>query len=638
MKRSSVHRTTLLLLTFIAFVLRVYRLDAPALRGDEAFSVLFARNTLSEMLRLFTASTEPHPPFSFFALHYWAKLAGWGEFALRYTSVWAGVLVVPLIYALGRLLWDQRVGLVAAVLLAFNPFYIWHAQEARMYAMLAACCLSSVILYLMVLRRSAWGWWVAYGAATALAIYTHYYAFTVVAFQGIYVLLTFIADRDAAADWRRRAGPLARWLLGLAVAGTLYLPWFLSSWHILMAYQGNARSSIPFLEPVYRSLLVYGQGQTLPRELSLWFLPLWGGLLVGGWIIAWRRDRRSAGMMSLYLLVPWIAIFIDSLRRPAFDERYFMVSTPPFYLFVALALAALYRWRRALGAVAMVLILTICGVSLYNHYHNPVYARAPDWRALNDFYVQHTRGGDAVIANYPDPAVRYYYDFDVPWAILPESYPVDQQATVARLDEMVQAHSRIWLTPQRWPFWDDSGLVESWLDAHSERVATHQVEQFRVVLYHTPRQYGKEMRPLDVRLEGGIRLLGYALRDAEGRAVDRLDVEPGEEVRLTLYWQAQSDLYEDYVVFTHLLDATGWLRGQQDNQPRQGTLPTGAWMPGDWVVDVYCIPLATDAPPGSYSLEVGMYRPGDGERLSISGEDADPENRRVLLRDLVHVP
>ena len=138
-------RTTwaLLGIILVAFFLRMYRIDAPCLRGDEAFSITYARQSVPEMLRHFTTSTEPHPPLSFFVLHYWGRLAGESELALRFTSAFAGLLVVPLIYVLGRLLFDARVGIVAAALLAFNPFYIWHAQEARMYGMLAAFSIAS---------------------------------------------------------------------------------------------------------------------------------------------------------------------------------------------------------------------------------------------------------------------------------------------------------------------------------------------------------------------------------------------------------------------------------------------------------------------------------------------------------------
>jgi hypothetical protein len=142
---------------------------------------------------------------------------------------------------------------------------------------------------------------------------------------------------------------------------------------------------------------------------------------------------------------------------------------------------------------------------------------------------------------------------------------------------------------------------------------------------------------VDARLGENVSLLGYTLRDDQGRAVDSLVVTPGGEVQLTLYWRGESPVEEDYVVFAHLLDETGWVRGQQDNQPRQGTFPTRAWVPGEWVVDTYAIPVGADAPLGDATLEVGMYDPVSGERLSVTGVDTDPEQRRILLRDRVRI-
>jgi hypothetical protein len=501
--------------------------------------------------------------------------------------------------------------------------------------------MASMLLYLHLLSRREWYWPVAYGAVTALSVYTHYYAALVMITQGLYAALYVLLGH--AAGRRQRALGLLRLSAGLGVAGVVYLPWLLPSLSILGAYHGSARSQIPFLEPFYRCLLVFGQGQTLPRAASLWLLPLWGALLAGGILVAWRRYRASAAWATLYLALPWSIIFVDSLRRPAFDERYFMVSTPPYYLFVALALVALLEggraaWaRRPIGGVAAALVLAVSGFSLHNHYHNPAYARAPDWRALVAYYAEQVRQGDVVVLNYPDPAATYYYDLPVPWRTLPAAYPVDQEATIAALQELVRTFDRVWLTPQRWDTWDREGLVEQWLDAQTERVLSTQIDRFQVVLYHTPQQYRRELSPLDAQLGEDIRLLGYVIRDQRGRAVDGIELQPGEELRLTLYWQATAPLAEDDTVFAHLLDATGWLRGGQDNPPRAGTYPTRAWVPGEWVVDIYNIAVAADAPSGAYTIEVGMYRPSDGTRLAVSGIDADPENRRVLIEESVYV-
>jgi hypothetical protein len=55
------------------------------------------------------------------------------------------------------------------------------------------------------------------------------------------------------------------------------------------------------------------------------------------------------------------------------------------------------------------------------------------------------------------------------------------------------------------------------------------------------------------------------------------------------------------------------------------------------VIDVYRVPLASDAPPGDALIEIGMYDPVDGQRLLVYGPDADSEQRRILLRDVIQI-
>jgi 4-amino-4-deoxy-L-arabinose transferase-like glycosyltransferase len=116
--------------------------------------------------------------------------------------------------------------------------------------------------------------------------------------------------------------------------------------------------------------------------------------------------------------------------------------------------------------------------------------------------------------------------------------------------------------------------------------------------------------PQEAWLGEGIRLLGYDL--------DEREVMAGEKVRLTLYWQADSEIDVSYTVFTHLLDENWRLWGQKDGVPGGGAAPTTGWMPGEVIVDEYEIEVDADAPVGAYLLEIGMYEAATGERLPIS--------------------
>ena len=117
-----------------------------------------------------------------------------------------------------------------------------------------------------------------------------------------------------------------------------------------------------------------------------------------------------------------------------------------------------------------------------------------------------------------------------------------------------------------------------------------------------------------------VRLLGYEL--AEGHAA------PGDELQLTLYWQALDPLESDYTVFVHLLDEAGQIRGQGDGPPVGGFQPTAFWDPGEVIIDGHSVTIDTDAVPGTYRLAVGLYLPSSGQRLE--GSDGD----HVLLGEV----
>jgi hypothetical protein len=68
---------------------------------------------------------------------------------------------------------------------------------------------------------------------------------------------------------------------------------------------------------------------------------------------------------------------------------------------------------------------------------------------------------------------------------------------------------------------------------------------------------------------------------------------------------------EDYTVFTHALDRSGQQIAGKDNQPVNGSYPTSHWMPGEYVIDEYAIPVAAD----EFEIEVGLYDPETGARL-----------------------
>jgi uncharacterized membrane protein len=134
------------------------------------------------------------------------------------------------------------------------------------------------------------------------------------------------------------------------------------------------------------------------------------------------------------------------------------------------------------------------------------------------------------------------------------------------------------------------------------------VEERRVFATPSPQQ------PLDVDLEGEVRLLGYDL-DCEERA---------GTCDLTLYWQAQERLSTGYAVFAQILGPAGKVWAQVDAVPGGGGYPTVWWLPGEVVADALSLKLPPEAPRELiYRLIAGLYDPADGRRLTVAGSGAD---------------
>jgi hypothetical protein len=117
-------------------------------------------------------------------------------------------------------------------------------------------------------------------------------------------------------------------------------------------------------------------------------------------------------------------------------------------------------------------------------------------------------------------------------------------------------------------------------------------------------------RPLQPPAEVGdmARLLGLTVGKSDPLAASApLSIEPGEVLRLALFWEARQSTTVDYTVFVHLLGPDGKITAQADHRPAAGNAPTNFWRTGATIVDKFDLPIPPDAPPGVYHVAVGLY-------------------------------
>ena len=623
----SCKRWLLLALTCLGFALRLYRLGYPELRGDEAFGLLFSSQGIGSIVQQTLQFLEPHPPLDYALLHFWTGIVGNSEWAIRFTSLIFSVLAIPLIYQLGVLLDGDETGLWAALLLAVNPFQLWHAQEARMYAISAALGLASAVALLQAIRSDKGRFWVAYVLLSVFNAYTHYYALFLILAMGIYWL----------ALWPRVRHSWRHWLAAQVGILLLYLPWLFVGWRVLTAYHGNGDSP-GFLDMLQRSLVAFSVGQTLSPLATTFVLPLVGLLALIGLVYLILRNRPAALFIALYLGVPVLSVYLSSLQRPVFNERYLIAATPPFYVLLATGITGLPRLlggrAKIITYIAALAIICASLYSVYNYFFDPAYTRSRGWRELAVRLSQVARPGDIIVQNYPDPTMWYYYRGDVPHTVVPAERPLNPDAVASALAQLGQRHDRVWFVPYKSVDWDADGFVTTWLDRHWEQVSEEPAGSFALRLYRPTRVSLANAQPSSARWNEEIALRGYRLDSGSGPDAT---LRAGDALSLTLFWEALNKLPNNYTVFVHLLAPDGRIVAQRDGPPLRGSYPTSAWEPGNAIVDKYVIMVPADASPGSYSLAVGLYDAGTGNRLAVATGEPTGTNGRYLLEQQVVV-
>src|SRR5829696_1576191 len=262
---------SLLAIMLLGAVLRLYGLDFQSLSDDELASWDFShRETLSQVIR--GVRGDIHPPLYFLILHFARWIFGESEWALRLPSAIAGWLCILAIYLLGKRLYSEREGIMAALFLAVLWAPIYYSQEARAYSMLILLPILTsyfwwgVMLGLRYRRELPVREAALYVVCALLCAYAHYFGLLLVVLQGAALAaLAYGMLREVA-------------LLYVPVA-LAYLPWLPS-----MVHQFGSGEQSGTGEPVLRFLPDYFQflfGQSGLISLSAWTLLAF--LLIRGW-------------------------------------------------------------------------------------------------------------------------------------------------------------------------------------------------------------------------------------------------------------------------------------------------------------------------------------------------------------------
>lgn len=131
-----------------------------------------------------------------YALHFWIKVVGNQDAALRLFSTISNLVVVYLIYLLTNLLFkNEKIALIAMTLAAIHPIFIISSQFVRSHSFANVFALLSTYFLLKFLLREKISLLekICYSLCVASAMLSHY--FTIYVFVGHFLIMIFFAKQ-----------------------------------------------------------------------------------------------------------------------------------------------------------------------------------------------------------------------------------------------------------------------------------------------------------------------------------------------------------------------------------------------------------------------------------------------------------
>ena len=563
-------------------------------------------------------------------------------------TVVAFLLLIPLLGRAGAAL--------AGLLILLDPFYLAHSRIVHVDALLASFMLLSALGLLVYLKRpNQRRYLLLSGIFGGLALLTKAPALFLVPLTALVLGMQGLLQRIGRYSWGRLGqviGAFALWLVSLV--GTYLLVWpatwvqplYLtnrlfraSQWAGTIAHSSNFLLGRVVADP---GLLFYPV--VFPFRISpivLVLLPVTVVLMV----MAWRREEDIRLPATGLAFIAFFTIMVSLAAKKG--DRYLLPVYPIADVVAAwTSIALLDRiaersrsrergWRVGYGlVVAAVLLTSLFWLPLaphYGAYFNPLLGGGRT--AVHAFAFGQGEGLDL--------AARYLSEKENSRELIAVSfypqhlgYHFDGAATSLRRGEW----DKTWLFADYVVFYISQVQrklpSESLVDFFSAQEPEYVVQLGGVDfarIYRSPVLLSGQTPEISETLEAsqlgdGLGLVGYALSSSQA--------QPGEEVFVTLFWQALVQQGLDYEFEVLLVDDDGKVVWQQTGQPFEGHFPTSWWPPGRTVYDRYQIELPSDLAPGPYRLLVGAREPEGGQILVATGPTYEQWPEHLLVGEV----
>jgi len=409
------HRQAAILLFLILVLgafLRFYDLGAESIWLDEAFSIKESFLSIPDM-----ANSSNQPPLFFLLLRGWISLFGTGEIAIRSLSAVFGLISVFLVFLVGKSLFNQRTGLIAAFLSSIAYYPVQLSQDARAYSLLLLVSLLSYWFFIQILKNDRLRLYPLYFLSTLFLVYTHFYGLFILASQVILFAIFF--SRYRPQRWKFIS------VLGLTALSLLPFALLLKDRISSIASDGFWLSKPGFGDIISTLTAFSGVGPARYLLLAIFIsLALLGIVTLArvnkfkmpnrprkyqqenSWRIQVDHPERYS-LLLLWLFVPILIPFIESqFMTPIFQSKYAIGAYPALCLLAAGGLNNL-KWQWIFYPVlSLIVILSSIGLQQYYRYDTK-----EQWREVAQLITSEAQLGDILFISekyYQEPFAYYY--------------------------------------------------------------------------------------------------------------------------------------------------------------------------------------------------------------------------------------
>lgn len=329
---------------------------------DEAYSIMTAKQSVSEIIRL--TSLDTHPPLYYILLHFWGNLFDWQIGAVRILSVLGFAGTVFMIGLLIRRVIGIRPAVIASLMTASAPLLVRYGYEIRMYSL--ASFIGVGATYCIVQARNAKKhqalWWALYAVLVAVGVYTLYY--TVLLWLAHLVWLIYVDYKHGNRKWYSSG-----WLKAYIGSVVLFLPWLSTFLNQItngalspIGQPMNAENmlgiiSFNFLyQPIWRLSMLY----------SIVFVALLISLsffVVRSFRLANKKERELLWLFSAYIGIPVLVLVLVSFFRSMYVERY--LSHVAVGLMALCALSISIVTRKKVNRLAWLIVPVALGFGIF---------------------------------------------------------------------------------------------------------------------------------------------------------------------------------------------------------------------------------------------------------------------------------